>query len=279
MKNYIQAGVLVLLLILTGLTFYKGVENQHRMSELAQGMTAVKQEVQKAVPAPLGHWHHTVRIFMIKAQGGQTEPGGIILIGDSITEGIFLDRVCGLSVINAGIGGAGVSLFNSNLEDILSTSKPSVAFIALGVNDSNISISEKNEEYIKNWAKNYESLVDNLIKKGIEPVLSTILPVEKDKELGTKYFNAALINRLNEKIREISDKEELILADSYAAMADSAGFIPQGSTLDGVHLKAESYKIWKETIVKSLTEALAKKGIGCGKKAAVTQPDSIETSN
>ena len=279
MKNYIQVGVLVLLLILTGLTFYKGVQNQHRISELTQGMTAVKQEVQKAVPAPLGHWHHTVRIFMIKAQGGQTEPGGIILIGDSITEGLFLDRVCGLSVANAGIGGAGVSLFNSNIDELLSTSKPSVAFIALGVNDSNISISEKNEEYINNWAKNYDSLVDNLIGKGIEPVLSTILPVEKDKDLGTKYFNAALINRLNEKIRETGVKKELIVADSYVALADSAGFIPQGSTLDGVHLNAESYKLWKVTIIKGITEALDKKGIGCGKKAVATPPDSSKKNN
>jgi lysophospholipase L1-like esterase len=238
----------------------KSTDNQIKL--LNESMLQLKSEVLKAVPVPLGHWHHNIRIFMIKAQGGQVEENCILLIGDSITEGIYMDRISGLPVLNAGVGGAGVSFFNDNLKDILSTvKKPVVAVIALGVNDATLSIPAPLDKYVSTWIKQYESLVNQVRKAGAEPVLMTILPVEKDMPLGSKYFNTELIKKLNESIRDLSVKDKLILFDSNKTFSGLDGFIKKGLTIDGVHLTSEGYKIWKEDIVKGIKTAVDKKGL------------------
>lgn len=234
----------------------------NQIKSLNESVLQLKSEVLKAVPVPLGHWHHNIRIFMIKAQGGQVEDDCILLIGDSITEGIYMDRISGLPVLNAGVGGAGVSFFYDNLKDLLSTvKKPVVAIIALGVNDATLSVPSPHEKYVSTWIKQYESIVNQVRKTGAEPVLMTILPVGKDMPLGNKYFNTDLLNKLNDSIRDLAAKDKLILSDSNKTLSGSDGFIKKGLTVDGVHLTSEGYKIWKEDIVKGIKTAVDKKGV------------------
>jgi lysophospholipase L1-like esterase len=235
-------------------------EVKSELASLKNELDKLAFEVSKVSPAAVGHVHHTVRYFMIRAQGGQMPPNGIVLIGDSITEGLFFDRICGIPVLNAGIGGAGVTMFVDFVDEVVAKTKPSVVVIALGVNDAHAKTGSE-EAYVAEWVKFYSKIVQSVKKGKAEPVLMTILPVEKDMDLGSRYFNSNQIKMMNAKIADLAQRGNCVVIDSYATFADSEGFTKKGSTVDGVHLTPKSYEIWKSDIRKGVAMALEKKGL------------------
>ncbi len=81
--------------------------------------------------------HLSARLFVILAHIRQSRPGGILMVGDSNTEATLLPRtLCGLDVINAGIGGATVGTFQRATDELMTGAKPALVILAIGSNDA-----------------------------------------------------------------------------------------------------------------------------------------------
>jgi len=162
----------------------------------------------------LGTRHRDVRAFMILSQARQVPKKSIVLIGDSITEGLYTEQVCGLAVLNAGIGGAGVATSSDMINEIYEETKASVMVIALGVNDARAAPGNESHA-VEKWSHDYLDLIKKVKRTGATSVLMTVLPVERDKPLGSKFFNARQIRMMNQEIRRIAAAEGTILAESF----------------------------------------------------------------
>ena len=157
-----------------GQSYQLGVE----IHQLGNKIGTLAYEVRRSVPRDVPHDHWDVRTLMIKWRAEQMAPGEIVLLGDSITEGLWLDSVNGHAVLNAGIGGAGVSFIDDKVSDFLGKSKRSFVVVLVGVNDAHWQKS-LNEQYVKRWTSRYSEMVTRIEATGARPILMTILPVEK----------------------------------------------------------------------------------------------------
>jgi lysophospholipase L1-like esterase len=203
---------------------------------------------------------------VIELQAKQVEPGGLLVLGDSIMEAMYGDQLCGLPVLNAGVGGTGVDFVAAHVERMLSWSRPSYVLVSVGINDATRAGSPRNEADLSQWARTYSSLLDRIEGVHAVPLVMTLLPVEKDGALGERYFDRATVVDLNRRLRELSEARNGRLLDGFSAFADHKGAMKIGSTVDGVHLTGESYGLLRNLIEGGLREAAKRAGrsLACG---------------
>ena len=96
-----------------------------------------------------GHMHIEVRETAILAQARQMQSGGVLVLGDSLTEFAKFDSLCGLPALNAGIGGATTDQILEIAPDIIDASRPKIIFVAIGNNDSDT----------EQWREHYRNLL------------------------------------------------------------------------------------------------------------------------
>lgn len=95
-------------------------------------------------------------------------------------------------------------------------------------------------------------------------VVSTILPVEENMPLGTKYFDPILIEQLNTSIRQVAKEKNVRLIDTNKIFLKT---IKKHFTVDGVHLTPDSYKIFTNKLMEGMpvncrSAALEQKPLG-----------------
>jgi lysophospholipase L1-like esterase len=83
--------------------------------------------------APSAAFHQVEAIVLARA--ADVEPGGIVVLGDSIVEQQQIAQLCGRPALNAGISGARVRHFIDLTPRILALARPSRVVVALGAND------------------------------------------------------------------------------------------------------------------------------------------------
>jgi len=81
------------------------------------------------------------------------------------------------------------------------------------------------------------------------------MPVEADKPLGDQYFVRERIATFNFFIRNMADREGISLAGVHSMFLGSGDAVT-GSTVDGVHLTADSYIWWNKAIKNAVTNKL-----------------------
>lgn len=174
--------------------------------------------------------------------------GGVILIGDSLTDGLWLPEIKGMQVFNAGIGSNNLDGALQYGVQLAKESGAKVAVVCIGVNDA----SRHQDFSVSEWARRYERLLSELTGAGIKVYASTILPVESGKGLGDAFFDPERIRQMNDAIREIAEQRSISLIDSNAAFAGPDGAMPKGMTVDGVHLSLPAYDKWRALLIKSV---------------------------
>ena len=174
---------------------------------------------------------------------------GIILIGDSITDGLWLPEIKGMQVFNAGIGSNNLDGALKYGVELAKASGAKVAVVCIGVNDA----SRRHQDFsVSEWAGRYERLLSELAGAGIRVYASTILPVESGKGLGDAYFDPERIRQMNDAIREITERRSISLIDSNAAFAAPDGSMPKDMTVDGVHLSLPAYDKWRALLIETV---------------------------
>jgi lysophospholipase L1-like esterase len=146
---------------------------------------------------------------------------GIVIAGDSLVEDAkFPASLCGLQIVNAGIGGAGASTLLA-IADKMQT-KPALIVVSIGVNDAEDPA----------FAAKYSLLLDTLPRTQIAVVT-----------LAQSGFE-----RINQAIKAVASKKGAHLID--------LGSIKDFKTRDGIHPIDPSYAEWRERILDGARQAL-----------------------
>lgn len=114
-------------------------------------------------------------------------------------------------------------------------------YIMLGMNELGWAFPDKFKE-------DYGTVIDQikLAHPDATIYIQSILPVSKDKALHDPIYNNNNIDRFNVLVRELAIEKEVYYLDVASAVKDSEGFLPEGASFDGVHLKPDYCKVWLE---------------------------------
>lgn len=114
-------------------------------------------------------------------------------------------------------------------------------YIMLGMNELGWAFPDKFKE-------DYGEIIEQI--KMAHPdatiYIQSILPVSKEKALHDPIYNNKNIDRFNVLVKELAVEKEVFYLDVASAVMDSEGFLPEGASFDGVHLKPDYCKVWLE---------------------------------
>lgn len=171
----------------------------------------------------------------------------VLVIGDSITEAAQLPgEICGLPVINAGIGGSRAADFIPFVEDISSSfAAPAATVVALGINDAQSVYWNKSKE--RQFRASYDLLLSMLPP---DAMVTTLTPIDISQTVG-KRFSPVAWSAINLAVRDAA-------ANRNATLIDVGPAVVASGTIDGVHLSAASSQSWREIVTNAI-----KKRLGC----------------
>lgn len=169
------------------------------------------------------------------------ERGGIVFLGDSITQGgLWAELFEGPQTRNRGIGG-------DTTRDLLGRAaqvhalQPSKLFLMIGINDLNTGIDRA--ETFANLDELFDGFDRELPKTGI--YVQSVLPVN---ESWWVPIDAADIDAINEKLRGEAEARRYTFVDLRPHFADEAGLLDPAYTNDGIHLTGAGYEVWRARI-------------------------------
>ncbi len=170
-------------------------------------------------------------------------PGGIIFLGDSITEmGDWQKALNDSTVINRGVGGDFTSDVLRRLQDI-TIRNPSKVFILLGINDIRKNVPDAV------IVRNYLKIVSEIRHKCPTTFIyvQAVLPLNPGLLCGPRHRERkARILALNKLLSSHSKGGKYIYIDLYHLFADVEGYLSGKYTYDGLHLRPSAYPIWAE---------------------------------
>ena len=175
-----------------------------------------------------------VREGTIRAQAGTFPKRQAVMIGDSRTDLLYLGRLRGLEVLNAGVGGSGVADWRDDAADLIARTDPAEVIVALGVNDAR---RDKPLE-VEQWRRAYRHLVGKA--RGRRLVLVQASPVAREGALGETVFDPARIAAINREIAEIARETGAALVPPLPSV--------EGLTTDGVHFTPVGAAAWRASI-------------------------------
>jgi len=172
----------------------------------------------------------TIAVLLI-AGTAHAEPIRIITLGDSITKGVrpgvtndetfstvlqklLKDQKIDAEVINVGIGGEMTNQALKRLEKDVLSKKPTIVAIMYGHNDSHFDTGKTEPRLsIADFEKNLRTMLDQLQKAGIKPILMT------PPRGGVAWKNGNGVNP-NDKLNEYADIIRKIAADTKTPLID-----------------------------------------------------------
>jgi lysophospholipase L1-like esterase len=266
MIGFLMAGLCIGLLLVSVMSFHEVSQLRDKLSRYEQ-LFSNKALIPISSEQPKQQSHAQVRLQIIESHMSQFPNPSILFLGDSIVEGLFVNQFCGLGTLNAGLGGAGVELLVNHLSNVWTRLDSPIVILAVGVNDSMRGRDGlMGEDYLTRWAKYYDGVLQTIRDHGAVPVVVSVLPVERNMPLGEDFFNSEVIRRMNKVLQAAAKKEGAVFVDAYTVFADASGAMKSGSTKDGVHLTAESYKTFVREIEQGVREAAKRANIvtSCG---------------
>lgn len=166
----------------------------------------------------------------------------IVMLGNSFTSrgnwNYDLERT---DIKNSGKGGSTTSHYVGYLKNAVIKHKPKICFIEGGTNDIGVGIP------LNRTFKNYESIVDTLIKYKIEPVLQSTFYVNQP---GDSIVNSK-IDSLNVFLKNLAEVKSIIFLNLNSFLSENKRLKNEYSK-DGVHINENAYKIWMNEIKKIL---------------------------
>ncbi len=180
-----------------------------------------------------------------KSYNKYSKPGGIVFVGDSITQDFNVyEYFPNHNVYNRGIGGDTSRGVLSRLNESIFELKPNKVFLHIGTNDL-----ELIADGIENIAKRINSIVKKIYEfdNKIEIYLISVYPVNPliDKKTTGKRNNQDII-KLNNKIKEIPN---IIYINIFDKLILDKVLNPE-YTIEGLHLNQKGYEIIRKIILK-----------------------------
>lgn len=172
----------------------------------------------------------------------------IYFFGNSITAGVEWSELLGLTnVRNRGIS-SDISFGLLERLDEVTEGKPAKVFILIGINDISRNIPDSL------LIKNYRKIIQRIKKESpaTKIYFHTLLPVNNTFTQFKNHYNKdAHILFVNSELKKIAREEKIGLIDLYPHFLDASNRLDAQFTIDGLHLNAEGYKLWKKLLIKS----------------------------
>ncbi|RYF49921.1 MAG: hypothetical protein EOO27_32680 [Comamonadaceae bacterium] len=172
-----------------------------------------------------------------------TMPRQVVMLGDSLTEGIDWSAVFpGVTIANRGIGGDSTKGMLDRLSSVTDL-KPKKIFIMAGINDLSW----------YGWApaevfNRYKQMIDTLAKSGAKLYVQSTLMAGPAFPPAT---NVAVAD-LNTRLRDYCRRGHCHYIDLNPLLAPQ-GALSLDYTVDHLHLNAAGYEKWAQAIRKPLT--------------------------
>lgn len=167
----------------------------------------------------------------------------IVFFGNSITRGSnFHESFPDKDICNLGYSGNTLDDLISRIEMVKAV-HPEKIFIMGGINGLRITP-------IDVFKEKYEALINNIHDSipDAKIYVQSILPINPKMHAGKKLgkINDKIIS-CNAIIKNIANTHGLTYIDLYNHYAED-GMLPENITIDGIHLKPESYSLWAALI-------------------------------
>ncbi|MBN1637435.1 MAG: hypothetical protein JW866_00595 [Ignavibacteriales bacterium] len=161
----------------------------------------------------------------------------ILFLGDSITEGFNTKRLLSkYDITNKGVSGYNTNdIINFLDANFISQNLFDFIFLSIGTND--IAQGKTDEEIIINIQKIIYNLQEKQSKSEI--ILTSIFPTLKNEPRPNKR-----IDRLNEKIYELAQQNDLMYLNLHPHFLTDSGELKEEYSLDGLHLRKLAYRQW-----------------------------------
>ena len=186
------------------------------------------------------------RVKWFKTLNKYVKDGGIVFVGDSITQEYLLtEMLSGYNVYNRGIGGDTTNGVLKRMNESIFDLNPKQMFLLIGTNDLELT-NNSNEQIVAN--------IEEICRKAIEfnsEMLITIIPILHICEVQYSNIDPNTVgNRTNKKIDEINSqlielckKENYSSLDINVLLTDESGNLKQEYTREGLHLTQEAYEL------------------------------------
>lgn len=172
------------------------------------------------------------------------QAGGVVLVGDSLTEFLPHGRMGVTNLIyNRGIRGIGIDFLLEHVGTLILDLKPSQLFLLVGTNDLMFGLSPEG------LVAMIEELVE-LIKAKLPQChiyLQGLYPRRQSAQWGPALSDE--IEVVNLYLRNLSGVTYL---DMASLLSDDEGFLDQSYTKDGVHLTKSGYDVVLERLCREL---------------------------
>jgi lysophospholipase L1-like esterase len=169
----------------------------------------------------------------------------VLVVGDSLVEGLH-DNYSDKAVFAAGVRGSGTADWTAYTPLLLRVITPKKIILALGVNDS----PRLSPDKLPDFFRRYEEVCRRLSRGTPKLAVSTMLPVRPGggKKRAAAGIDPAVLRRMNAGIVNIARAGGYEVIDSFAAVADRSGMLPQPLTFDGIHLTRAGYERWEKIL-------------------------------
>jgi lysophospholipase L1-like esterase len=184
----------------------------------------------------------------------KTRHADIVMFGNSLTHGAAWNELLGRSnVVERGIPADGLYGYEARLNSIYKLT-PKVVFIMGGLND------------IYSWTPVedifavYVRILKGLKSKNIIPIIQSTTYAAKNygKEWGGtpegNFGRNREVDKLNKLLSDYAKKNNIDYIDINSLTATKDGFLNPDLTFDGIHFKAEAFRIWGREVEKVLTK-------------------------
>lgn len=182
----------------------------------------------------------------------QTRQADIVMLGNSLTHGAAWNELLGRpNVVERGIPGDQLQGFAARINYVYKL-KPKIVFIMGGLNDVYNLIPA--EEIFATYTK----IIEGLRVRNIIPVIQSTTYAAKlyGKEFGlTAEINFARnreIDKLNKLLSDYAKRNNIDWIDLIPRISTPDGYLRTEITIDGIHFKANAYKIWAAEVEKIL---------------------------
>jgi lysophospholipase L1-like esterase len=161
-----------------------------------------------------------------------------VMFGASITKGFDPGKYLpGKKIINRGVGSqSNTQLLTRFSSDVLQLAPGQVVLKFCSGNFT------PQLDSCMMWDE-FETMALTAQRKGIKPLLATILPATKGAEHYVNYKMADNIKLFNDKIRNLASAHNFPVVDYYKALANSDGFLPDSLARDEIHPNEKGYEI------------------------------------
>ena len=185
------------------------------------------------------------------------EPGRVVFMGDSITDGWKLSQYFpGKPYVNRGISGQTTPQMLARMfEDVINL-KPEAMIVLAGTNDIARNTGAVTLSMIE---ENLQMITELAHAHGIKVILCSVTPVS---DYGPRKMTdgrpPADILKLNAWMKEYAAKTHEAHCDYFAALVDEKGFLKDGISRDGLHPNEKGYELMAPVAAAAIQAALGR---------------------